>query len=385
MAVAHYLEALDWQREVIKVHAILGRQEPAPPELPGRRHGDAGRPRPAGVAERGHDRAGPRPDRRRRTTSSRASTSPTSWPSPRSTRTGRASGAASATTSSTATTPRTMGRTPPLFLPAGRDPQQGPDEGRAARSVADHRERAPLLVRVRGRRPGRAAPVPGRDEAEVHRAEAAVRSARHRRRSTPGSSRRAMTALPMEVGPLSRMLVAYASGHPRVKELVDARADEARASAPRRSSRRSAASRRAPSRRCVLAEKQGEWLDQLAANMGAPRPAHPRQLEVGPVHAGRPSASGAGLPRGAARRARATGCASRTARSRTTSASCRARGTPGRATRPARGARTRRRCSTRRSPTRQAGRDPAHHPLVRPVPGLRRPRARRRASARSRE
>ena len=28
MAVAHYLEALDWQREVIKAHAILGSKNP---------------------------------------------------------------------------------------------------------------------------------------------------------------------------------------------------------------------------------------------------------------------------------------------------------------------------------------------------------------------
>jgi Ni,Fe-hydrogenase I large subunit len=30
MAVAHYLEALDWQREVIKIHAILGSKNPHP-------------------------------------------------------------------------------------------------------------------------------------------------------------------------------------------------------------------------------------------------------------------------------------------------------------------------------------------------------------------
>ncbi len=60
MAVAHYLEALEWQREVIKVHAILGGKNPhlqsflvggmATPVDPDR----------AGVAQRGHDRAGPR-------------------------------------------------------------------------------------------------------------------------------------------------------------------------------------------------------------------------------------------------------------------------------------------------------------------------------------
>ncbi len=52
MAVAHYLEALDWQREVIKIHAVLGGKNPPPPELPRGRDGDADRPRQAGVAER---------------------------------------------------------------------------------------------------------------------------------------------------------------------------------------------------------------------------------------------------------------------------------------------------------------------------------------------
>ena len=28
MAVAHYLEALDWQREFIKIHAVLGGKNP---------------------------------------------------------------------------------------------------------------------------------------------------------------------------------------------------------------------------------------------------------------------------------------------------------------------------------------------------------------------
>ena len=35
MATAHYLEALEWQKEVIKIHAILGSKNPPPPDLPG--------------------------------------------------------------------------------------------------------------------------------------------------------------------------------------------------------------------------------------------------------------------------------------------------------------------------------------------------------------
>ena len=36
MAVAHYLEALAWQREVVQIHTIFGGKNPHP-ELPGRR------------------------------------------------------------------------------------------------------------------------------------------------------------------------------------------------------------------------------------------------------------------------------------------------------------------------------------------------------------
>jgi hydrogenase large subunit len=71
---------------------------------------------------------------------------------------------------------------------------------------------------------------------------------------------------PMEVGPLSRMLVAYGSGHPRVKELVNAVltklgvGPEALFSTLGRTAARGIETQ-------VLAEKIGDWLDELAANM----------------------------------------------------------------------------------------------------------------------
>jgi len=71
---------------------------------------------------------------------------------------------------------------------------------------------------------------------------------------------------PMEVGPLSRMLVAYGSGHARVKELVGAVlgklgvGPEALFSTLGRVAARGIETQ-------VLAEKMGDWLDQLAANM----------------------------------------------------------------------------------------------------------------------
>ncbi len=72
---------------------------------------------------------------------------------------------------------------------------------------------------------------------------------------------------PMEVGPLSRMLVAYASGHPRVQELVNYAlgqlgvGPEALFSTLGRVAARGIET-------LVLAEKLEDWLDELAANMG---------------------------------------------------------------------------------------------------------------------
>ena len=72
--------------------------------------------------------------------------------------------------------------------------------------------------------------------------------------------------LPMEVGPLSRMLVAYGSGHARVKELVNAAlaklgvGPEALFSTLGRTAARGIETQ-------LLAEKITDWCDQLAANM----------------------------------------------------------------------------------------------------------------------
>jgi [NiFe] hydrogenase large subunit/hydrogenase large subunit len=73
---------------------------------------------------------------------------------------------------------------------------------------------------------------------------------------------------PMEVGPLSRMLVAYASGHARVKELVGAVlktlnvGPEALFSTLGRVAARGIETQ-------VLAEKLTDWVDALGANMGS--------------------------------------------------------------------------------------------------------------------
>ena len=44
LGVAHYLEALEWQRDVIKIHALLGVKNPHPQTLSGGGHGETRRP-----------------------------------------------------------------------------------------------------------------------------------------------------------------------------------------------------------------------------------------------------------------------------------------------------------------------------------------------------
>ena len=135
----------------------------------------------------------------------------------------------------------------------------------------------------------------------------------------------------MEVGPLARMLVAYASGHPRVKELVGTVlaklgvGPEALFSTLGRVAARGIET-------LVLAERMEGWLDELAANIGHDLRIHdnekwdPLDLAEGVL--------GGGLPRGPARGARPLGAHRGRGRSRTTSASCPAPGTRGPATRP---------------------------------------------------
>lgn len=71
---------------------------------------------------------------------------------------------------------------------------------------------------------------------------------------------------PMEVGPLARMLVAYASGHPRVKAVVDMVLDELGAGPEALFSTLGRTAARGIET-LVIAEQLVPWLDELAANM----------------------------------------------------------------------------------------------------------------------
>ena len=181
MAVAHYLEALDWQREFIKMHAVLGGKNPhlqsflvggmATPVDP-----DSQAALNAGTIAQlqAARREGARLRRR-------ASTFPTCWRSPRSTRTGPATAGASATTSS-------YGE-----YPDDDDARRRRCSCRAASSAAatsskvepfdpgqGHRVRHALLVRLRSRATTRRCTrSKGETQPELHRA---------RRRRTSGST-----------------------------------------------------------------------------------------------------------------------------------------------------------------------------------------------------
>jgi [NiFe] hydrogenase large subunit/hydrogenase large subunit len=72
--------------------------------------------------------------------------------------------------------------------------------------------------------------------------------------------------MPMEVGPLARMLVAYASGHKRVKEVVDSVLKKLGVGAEALFSTLGRVAARGIET-LVTAEMMSTWLDQLAANM----------------------------------------------------------------------------------------------------------------------
>jgi hydrogenase large subunit len=73
---------------------------------------------------------------------------------------------------------------------------------------------------------------------------------------------------PMEVGPLARMLVAYASGHPRVKELVGSVLKQLNVGPEALFSTLGRIAARAVET-LLIAEKMSDWVNGLAANMAA--------------------------------------------------------------------------------------------------------------------
>ena len=349
MAVAHYLEALDLQREFIRVHAMLGGKNP---HLQGFLVG--GMATPVDPDKQASLNVGTIAQLKELI--AKAQRLRLARLHPRRARgrlvlqgLGGDTAAASATTSSTASTRTTTARHRSCSCPSGVIWNKNLAKVEHVRPGEDQRVRHALLVRVRGRRRQGAAPVRRRDAA----------------RSTPGPKppyERLDTSAkyswlkspryddhPMEVGPLARMLVAYGRGQPRVKALVGVVLGKLGVGPEALFSTLGRIAARAIETQ-LLVEKMGELGRRARRQHEARRSAHRTTTTSGTRRRGRRTASAPASTRRRAARS-GTGCTSRTAPSRTTSASCRARGTPVRATRAGSAAPTRRRCSERRSRT----------------------------------
>ena len=264
MAVAHYLEALDWQREVIKVHAILGGKNPhlqsflvggmATPVDPDKQSSLNANtiaqvralinkaqdfvarvyiPDVLAVASFYKDWAG--------------------------------YGAGVGNYMVYGDYPEDDGPNAPLFLPQGvirnrdlskverLDPAQITEHVSHSWYEYEAGDQAALHPFQGETKPKYTGPKPPYDRLDTSAKYSWLKSPRY-------------AGLPMEVGPLARMLVAYASGHARVKELVGVVLQKLGVGPEALFSTLGRVAARAIET-LVLAEKQGQWLDQLADNM----------------------------------------------------------------------------------------------------------------------
>ena len=264
MAVAHYLEALDWQREVIKVHAILGGKNPhlqsflvggmATPVDPDKQSSlNADTIAAVGaLIKKAHDFVARVyiPD------VLAVASFYKDW---------AGHGAGVGNYLVYGEYPEDEGKTPPLFFPAGviRNRDLSKVERLDPAQITEHVSHSwyeygggdkTALHPFQGEtKPKYTGPKPPYDRLDTAGKYSWLKSPRY-------------NGLPMEVGPLSRMLVAYASGHPRVKELVGVVLQKLGVGPEALFSTLGRVAARAIET-LVLAEKQGAWLDQLAANM----------------------------------------------------------------------------------------------------------------------
>jgi len=264
MAVAHYLEALEWQREVIKVHAILGGKNPhlqsflvggmATPVDPDKQSSlNADTIAAVGaLIKKAHDFVARVyiPD------VLAVASFYKDW---------AGHGAGVGNYLVYGEYPEDEGKTPPLFFPAGviRNRDLSKVERLDPAQITEHVSHSwyeygggdkTALHPFQGEtKPKYTGPKPPYDRLDTAGKYSWLKSPRY-------------NGLPMEVGPLSRMLVAYASGHPRVKELVGVVLQKLGVGPEALFSTLGRVAARAIET-LVLAEKQGAWLDQLAANM----------------------------------------------------------------------------------------------------------------------
>ena len=374
MAVAHYLEALDWQRDVIRIHAVLGGKnphlqtylvggmaaavDPATPPTSSTRSGSPSSPSASGACA----------------SSSSRSTSPTSRRSRRSTRSGATSAPATGTTCRTAasrTAPATTtasSRSRAGIMMDGDLAQVHPvDQTKItewiAHSYYDYATAAttPRSTRATARpsrsTPGRTPPYDmPRSRRQVHLAQVAAL----RRQADGGGA----------AGPDARGVCGRATRTSRT--LVNGALGELKLQPAALFSTLGRVAARGAGDARYLLELDGHLARQLDGQHGERRPPNPDGEKWDPATWPAEARAGASTRRPAARSA--TGCGSRTGRSPTTRRSChhlerrpaRRAGPDG----PVRGVARR---HAGRGPEQAAG-APPDHPLVRPVPRLRGPR-----------
>jgi Ni,Fe-hydrogenase I large subunit len=266
MAVAHYLEALDWQREFIKIHAVLGGKNP---HLQSFLVG--GMATPVDPNSQAALNIGTIDQLRALTAKGRDFVKRVYLPDVLAIASfykdwaGHGAGAGNYLVYGEY--PENDSNNPPLFLPAGviwkRDLSKvlPVDPVRITESVkhswydyagGDDKALPPAQGETRPKYTG---PEPPYERLNVAEKYSWLKSPRY-------------DGEPMEVGPLARMLVAYGRGHKRVHELVDSVLGQLKVGPEALFSTlgRIAA-------RCIetvlLVEKIDDWIDALAANMGS--------------------------------------------------------------------------------------------------------------------
>jgi hydrogenase large subunit len=266
MAVAHYLEALDWQREFIKIHAILGGKNP---HLQSFLVG--GMATPVDPNSQAALNIGTIDQLRALTAKGRDFVNRVYLPDVLAIasfyKEWAGIGAGTGNYLAYGDYPENDTANPPLFLPSGvirnRDLAKvlAVDPGRITESVKhswyDYTggDDKPLPPASGETKPNYTGPEPPYERLNLAEKYSWLKSPRY-------------DGEPMEVGPLARMLVAYGLGHKRVHELVDSVLGQLKVGPEALFSTlgRVAA-------RCIetvlLVEKIDDWTSALAANMGS--------------------------------------------------------------------------------------------------------------------
>jgi hydrogenase large subunit len=266
MAVAHYLEALDWQREFIKIHAILGGKNPHPQSfLVG------GMAVPIDPNEQASINMGTLEQIRRLIRGARDLVSKvyipdvlavapfyTEWAS---------LGATAGNYLVYGEYPETTDPSAPLVLPGGIirggdlaniepvDPSKITEYVTHSWYDYDGGDESGLHPSSGETSPNYTGPQPPYEFLNVDEKYSWLKAPRY-------------DGLPMEVGPLARMLVAYGSGSPPVTTLVNHVLKTLGVGAAALHSTLGRIAARAIETQ-VIVDKMEDWVDQLAANMGA--------------------------------------------------------------------------------------------------------------------